>query len=395
MMATVQPFQQIDAVQLVKAVTSCDWNFADSSPDWDAHNIHPFPAKFVPQIPRQLLSIIDIPERTAVLDPFCGSGTTLLEACLAGKNFVGVDLNPIAILISRVKTAGAGFSSPEAIRLVVNNAKEKYENNSVEIPDIPKLDHWFKADVAKAMASLTWEIEHADVSEGTRDFLRLSLSSITVKVSNQDSETRYAAISKAIGSQEVFKLFERSGETIAAKLQRSETLFGSHRSEGKIILSDARNIGKLELPKIGLVITSPPYPNAYEYWLYNKYRMYFLGHDPIAVREKELGARPHYSGPNGHSIERFICEMQDVFVGISKHLIPNAKVALLVSSESRIRGEVFPLPRLLDIAFSDIGYKSLTEVERQIPRTRKTFNPDIGSIESETLMFFEWSGFGH
>ena len=41
-------------------------------------------------------------------------------------------------------------------------------------------------------------------------------------------------------------------------------------------------------------MTSPPYPNAYEYWLYHKYRMYWLGMDPIAVRQQEIGARPHY-----------------------------------------------------------------------------------------------------
>ena len=48
----------------------------------------------------------------------------------------------------------------------------------------------------------------------------------------------------------------------------------------------------------GRLVTSPPYPNAYEYWLYHKYRMYWLGFDPIPIRENEIGARPHYFKTN-------------------------------------------------------------------------------------------------
>ena len=80
-----------------------DWNFQDVSQDALA-NIHPYPARFIPDIPRELISALGCAKGSVVLDPFCGSGTTLVEAQRAGFDAVGIDLNPIACLISSVKT---------------------------------------------------------------------------------------------------------------------------------------------------------------------------------------------------------------------------------------------------------------------------------------------------
>ncbi len=376
--------------QLIAALNATDWDFHDSVGDADAHSIHPFPAKFIPQIPRKILSLFDVPPDTAVLDPFAGSGTTLLEAQSAGHNFVGIDLNPIAALICRVKTAGVPSGALDFARQVAGSARTALKGKRFLLPEIPRLEHWFRPEVSEAMACIVREIDGLSCSEQAKDFLRLALSAITVRVSNQDSETRYAAIPKQIGEADVFRLFARSADSIALKLQRSNTLFSESRQRGRIIREDARRIADLQLPPISLVITSPPYPNAFEYWLYNKYRMYWLGFDPIFVREHEIGARPHYSCNNGESIEDFLSQMATVFEGISKHLIDNAAIAVVIGSECRIRGGVFDVPTALDRTLVDIGYDPLTSVQRRIPRTRKAFNPEIGSIESETLLFMRW-----
>jgi site-specific DNA-methyltransferase (cytosine-N4-specific) len=241
------------------------------------------------------------------------------------------------------------------------------------------------------MACITDSIRNAECSEEVRNFLRLSLSAITVRVSNQESETRYAAIDKPVQPSDVFKMFEKSGYSIASKLLKScSNLFSPRKSTGSIFNADARDIGKLTMPPISLVVTSPPYPNAFEYWLYNKYRMYWLGYDPVGVREMEIGARPHYVSSKGDTIHDFSAQMAAAFIGISKHLVDDAVIAIVVSSDCRIRGGVFDVPALLEQALTKAGYTPLAQVRRTIPRTRKAFNPEIGSIESETLMFMRW-----
>ena len=68
------------------------------------HGIHPYPAKFIPQIPSCLVETYSR-KGDVILDPFCGSGTTLLETIIRDRQAIGVDVNPIATLISKVKTS--------------------------------------------------------------------------------------------------------------------------------------------------------------------------------------------------------------------------------------------------------------------------------------------------
>jgi hypothetical protein len=378
--------------QLISDLEASDWDFTHSTNESDAHNIHPFPAKFIAEIPRKVFSFFSVPPGTAVLDPFAGSGTALLEAQRSGVDFVGVDLNPIAVLISRVKTGGPIIGGVDTARNISAAAQKRLQSKHFTIPEIPRLGHWFQPDVAAAMSCITTEIEELESNSKMKDFLSLCLSAITVRVSNQESETRYAALDKRLDPSDVFRLFEKSAASIAAKLQRSDTLFSRRTGIGNVIQSDAREIGNIEMPPISLVVTSPPYPNAYEYWLYNKYRMYWLGFDPIHVREREFGARPHYVSSNGDTINDFLDQMIATFEGTARHLIDGAYAVILVASECTIRGQVHDLPARLEEALRRISYKPLTQIKRRIPRTKKAFNPDIGSIESETLLFLRWEG---
>ncbi len=109
---------------------------------------------------------------------------------------MGIDLNPIACLISRVKTSPLPSDLVSAATEVVWTASQI---QSPRIPSIPNLDHWFTAEVQRALAALTESID-SRTDDGTRDALRLALSSIIVRVSNQESDTRYAAVEKNVAS---------------------------------------------------------------------------------------------------------------------------------------------------------------------------------------------------
>ena len=80
-----------------------DWDFKDFSTQYLTHKFHSYPARFIPQIPLTFIKIFTKEEDT-VLDPMCGCGTTLVEAFLNNRNSIGNDFNPLAVLISKVKT---------------------------------------------------------------------------------------------------------------------------------------------------------------------------------------------------------------------------------------------------------------------------------------------------
>ena len=88
---------------LPQKVTSLDWNCLEADTQYLTHAIHRYSGKFIPQIARQAIELVTSPG-DVILDPYCGSGTTLLECLLTHRRAIGVDLNPLAVLISHVKT---------------------------------------------------------------------------------------------------------------------------------------------------------------------------------------------------------------------------------------------------------------------------------------------------
>ena len=98
------PLYLESAEKVREALSGMDWAFTDDETTFLTHDIHPYPAKFIPQIPGNLISVLSGPGEL-VLDPFGGSGTTALEAMRLGRRALSVDANPIASLIGAVKTA--------------------------------------------------------------------------------------------------------------------------------------------------------------------------------------------------------------------------------------------------------------------------------------------------
>jgi DNA modification methylase len=91
-----------DADEVLRQLQQLDWAFTDDDTTYLSHDIHPYPSKFVPQIPRNLIARLSLPGET-VWDPFGGSGTTALESVLLGRQAISSDLNPLAEVIGKAK----------------------------------------------------------------------------------------------------------------------------------------------------------------------------------------------------------------------------------------------------------------------------------------------------
>ena len=364
-----------------KELQAIDWDFKDSKQE-EISRLHPYPARFIESIPRSLISVLGVKDGESIFDPFCGSGTTLLEAQKMGIPSIGVDLNPIACLISRVKTQRISPAFLQIADRVCNNAFDQYEKGVVVAIDIPNLDHWFKKDVQNAIYTIVEQIDTLE-DENTKDFLRFSLSSIIVRVSNQESDTRYAAIEKNTTGKDVFDHFQSTYRRVFSAKEKQKC-----KADSKVVLKDILAVKKEDVGnKVGLVITSPPYPNAYEYWLYHKYRMWWLGYDPIDVRKHEIGARPHYMKKNGQTEEDFRKQMDVVFELFQNCVVESGHVAFVIG-RSIIKGKEIDNARLIRELASKRGFDIVGDIERTISASNKSFNLKYGKIKKENVLIF-------
>jgi site-specific DNA-methyltransferase (cytosine-N4-specific) len=362
-------------------LASVNWDFPDSNNGTDGiQAIHPYPAKFIPEIPRTLIDILGVQPGTAVFDPFCGCGTTLLEAQRFGFASVGVDVNPIACLISRVKTSPCPSGLEDAAERCAESARA---NKSPAIPSIPNLDHWFPRSVQRGIAALIHAITQVS-NASIREYLRLAVSSIVVRVSNQDSDTRYAAVEKNVSCEQVVSLFLAACKRILACKPAAPfpTAHAGVIEHDTLTLSPSA----IGMP-ISLVVTSPPYPNAYEYWLYHKYRMWWLGSDPLKVKAQEIGARAHFFKKNHATSRDFEEQMRRVFCLVMEVLVRHGYFCMVVG-RSRIHGRDVDNAACVSGLAKSFGLKEAFTATRTISATRKSFNLSHARIKTESVLVF-------
>lgn len=375
-MATVKIYDE-----RYSSLNNIDWDFIGDKQD-EISRLHPYPARFIESIPRALIEVLGVRPDCNVLDPFCGSGTTLLEAQKMGINSVGVDLNPIACLISTVKTQEYRTDLLTIGMEIMRKAEAKYREQKLEIPNIPNLDHWFKEDIQKAIFTLTSEINKVNCLS-LQNALRFCLSSIIVRVSNQESDTRYAAVENKSSAEDVYKCFDN-----AVKRLYLSQINDDNKADVKIINKDILTVTPEDTGRnISLVITSPPYPNAYEYWLYHKYRMWWLGYNPIDVREHEIGARPHYQKRNGQTEVDFYNQMASLF-GLFNSVVLDGGHVCVVIGRSVIKGKEIDNAMLICDMAEKLNFNIVADIERTIAATKKSFNLKYGKIKTENILIF-------
>ena len=143
--------------------------------------------------------------------------------------------------------------------------------------------------------------------------------------------------------------------------------------ETEIFCKDVLQVKPINIKHpIGLVITSPPYPNAYEYWLYHKYRMYWLGFDPIDVKQKEIGARAHFFKKNHHTEQDFQNQMQAVMGLLNARVVENGHICIVIG-RSKIHGRIIDNANIISEIGRGMGLKLVANLSRQISTSRRTF----------------------
>lgn len=363
------------------------------------HDIHPYAAKFIPHIPATLIEVYSR-ESDTILDPFCGSGTTLLEGVIRNRRVVGLDSNPIAILISKVKTTPLSAVQRRAVQRFLVNLSEKLEiiretsclyltaEEHVPLLHFPNVEHWFQENVRIEVSFLLNLITMHNYDESVSNFLKLCLSSIMTKVSNQDSETRWVAVNKEIKNGYVLDQFIRKANDNLDRLQQLGVYLRGTNPNASIICDDIMSIhNHLKNHLVDLVVTSPPYPNSYDYYLYHKLRMFVLDYNHKTVQRRELGSRNKHSDRN-QNLDRFMNTMERAIREIRDVLKHRGNIALVVG-DSIIRGRLISMGTKYVELLEKCGFRLLDQQSFDQRRYTRSFTKNIKttSKQSHILVF--------
>ncbi|MFX1368399.1 MAG: DNA methyltransferase [Promethearchaeota archaeon] len=258
------------------------------------HGIHKFPAKFFPELPRFLIARYSN-SGDSVLDPMCGSGTVVLEAQLKERVAIGIDIDPMARLISKAKTKPISPEILTSVKEWLLTTIDVLHSDSASSPRIPEFnyrDSWFRDFVQYELgiirdaidkfsgSSLAATLTSACVTDITR-FLYVVFSSIIRDVSNADPHCTRTVIRQKL-QREIApgETVTKFGETLEKQLAGMSELYQVSLSKNlrEPIFPDSNAISTgLDSESIDLAVTSPPYINAVDYPRTHQLEMYWLG----------------------------------------------------------------------------------------------------------------------
>lgn len=375
-----------------------DLTFKGEKTSYASHNIHAFAAKFPPQIPRIFINELTKPGEH-VLDPMVGSGTVLIEAVFTGRFGVAVDLDPLASLISHVKSTPIDFIEyGHASEKVLREARETvcladdsallrlYSPKSVEF-----FRYWFTGEIINELFALINAIRKVKTSK-VRTFLKVIFSSCIITKSGNLTLARDLAHSRPHRDlarqikQSAFDVFQdRMRSAIISLDDISQFPFSS-----LTIRADSRSL-PLATNSVHLIVTSPPYAaNAIDYMRAHKFSLMWLGYEPddlSSLRSRYIGAElkpetlsvdsetgnniigqlKHVEERRAAVVAHYYNEMKLSLLEMLRVLMPG-RAAVLVVGSSIIKGTDIKAPTVLAEIAASVGFHVVDVAKRDIVR---------------------------
>lgn len=397
--------------RLLEKLKAIDWCFTDFQSSTglfhigEVNNIHWYPGRCIPVLPSTLLSLLSRPGQV-LLDPFIGSGTMAAAAIQCGLVPIGIDINPVACLMSQVKIS---LVPPETLHAFagtitrsIRNAERRYNLNKgndsqVTIPSIPNFEEnslWYHPKTLRQLGVINRYINTIEVTK-LKAIAFVCFSSILRACCSQQNHWGYVCDNmrpKLLIEKNAFNIYIKRLQQYVAVLEGFYHHVASSRNKrelrliqnaSRIINASATTIAQyIEDGSVDIIITSPPYPGVNDYvnsqrltllWLKDGKYLYKIS------RENEIGAR--WKRFRKGTINHFIAEMSQTLPPLSRSLKRHGYFCL-------IYGESATRPSAINALTSKIescGFEHLAAIGRNIAKKRAL----IPKVMNETIHIFQ------
>lgn len=238
---------------------------------YSVHGLHEYKGKFNPQVAKALLNIFGVTAGHNVLDPFCGSGTSLVEAAHLGINALGTDINPLAVFLANAKLRALATPAESLLVAAQEAASVVRKSKKIEKEESLRrayLQNWFPEDILRTIEHLRHAISLGP--ENTREILLVIASNLLRDYSLQEpSDLRIRRRSSPMPEIAYLSAFETAVANFAKKLADSQNILGLLSTSAHAHLHDCRlSLSEMEsIPSGGFdaALTSPPYATALPY----------------------------------------------------------------------------------------------------------------------------------
>ena len=371
-----------------------------------AQAVHPFPARMAPEI-----AMVEMSSSTGcltVLDPMMGSGTVIALARARGHAAIGVDIDPLSVLISRVRISAFDTSEVRryalavlvrAQRIFVALPQREAYPQGADAETRRFVAFWFDGHARRQLASLAIAIARVR-NKVANDILWCAFSRLIITKQAGASlamDLSHSRPHKVFASAPVkpFKKFIAAVEHVMVSARQEAVEAGP---APRVLLGDARNL-PLRDNSVDLVVTSPPYLNAIDYMRCSKFSLVWMGYTTVELRQiraegigtevrsptltkdapayqvlRSMNLQPPLGRRPSALLARYIDDMHRATAETSRVLRPGGR-AIYVVGENTVRGTFIRNSLLISKLARLAGLKLQRRRVRILPANRRYLPP--------------------